>query len=115
MSAEILAACVLDVTVTGNPIFADTAVAVARDVTIKSVAGQPTGQQQVGGTVFGAGRTVSGTVSAGRQVSYQFSAQGGEVADILSECTPDGKGFTYGIGPLDYSGSLAEPVASYEG
>jgi hypothetical protein len=115
MSAEILAACVLDVTVTGNPIFADTAVAVARDVTIKSVAGQPTGQQQGSGTVFGAGRTVSGTVSAAQQVTYQFSAQAGEVADIRSECTPNGKGFTYGVGPLDSSGSLAQPVGRDDG
>lgn len=115
MSAEILAACVLDVTVTGNPIFADTAVAVARDVTIKSVAGQPTGQQQGSGTVFGAGRTVSGTVSAAQQVTYQFSAQAGEVADIRSECTPSGKGFTYGVGPLDSSGSLAQPVGRDDG
>jgi hypothetical protein len=115
MSAEMLTACVLDVTVTGNPIFADAAAAVARDVTIKSVAGQATGQQQVSGTVFGAGRTVSGTVSAARQVTYQFSAQAGEVADILSECTPDGKGFTYGVGPLDSSGSLAEPDGRDDG
>ena len=115
MPAEILAACVLDVTVTGNPVFADVAAAVARDVTIKSVAGQASGQQQDGGTVFGAGRTVSGTVSAAQQVVYQFSAQAGEVADILSECTPGGKGFTYGIGPLDSSGSLVEPVGRDDG
>ena len=115
MSAEILTACVLDVTVTGNPAFADTAAAVARDVTIKSVAGQAIGQQQVSGTDFGAGRTVSGTVSAAGQVTYQFSAQAGEVADILSECTPDGKGFTYGVAPLDSSGSLVEPVGRDDG
>jgi von Willebrand factor type D domain/Effector protein len=115
MPAEILAACVLDVTMTGNPIFADAAVAVARDVTVKSVAGQANGQQQVSGTVFGAGRTVSGTVSTAQQVTYQFNAQAGEVADILSECTPGGKGFTYGVGPLDSSGSLAEPVGRDDG
>ena len=115
MSAQVLAACVLDVTVTGNPIFADTAAAVARDVTIKSVAGQATGQQQVGGNVFGPGGTVSGTVTAAQQVTYQFSAQAGEVADILSECTPDGKGFTYGVSPVDSSGSLAEPVGRDDG
>ena len=115
MSAEMLNACVLDVTVTGNPIFADAAAAVASDVTIKSVAGQATGQQQAGGAVFGAGRTVSGTVSAAQRVAYQFSAQAGEVADIRSECTPSGKGFTYGVGPLDSSGSLAEPVGRDDG
>ncbi|HUB53540.1 MAG TPA: VWD domain-containing protein [Mycobacterium sp.] len=115
MPAEMFAACVLDVSVTGNPIFAETAAAVARDVTIKSVAGQPTGQQQGAGTDFGAGRTVSGTVSATQQVTYQFSAQAGEVANIRSECTPSGHGFTYGIGPLDSSGSLVDPGGRDDG
>ncbi|MDT5367856.1 MAG: hypothetical protein QOC62_2287 [Mycobacterium sp.] len=115
ISADMLAACVLDVTVTGNPVLADAAAAVARDVTIKDVAGQPTGQQQVIGTDFGAGDTVSGTVSPAQQVSYKFTAQAGEVADIRSECTPSGKGFTYGIGPLDSSGSLAAPIGRDDG
>jgi hypothetical protein len=56
-----------------------------------------------------------GALGAAQQVTYQFSAQAGEVADIRSECTPSGKGFTYGVGPLDSSGSLAEPVGRDDG
>jgi hypothetical protein len=115
MSADILASCVLDVTLTGNPEFADTAAAVARDLTVKLVAGHQTGQPQVNGTGFGAGLTVSGTVTAAQQVTYQFTAHAGEVADIRSECTPGGQGFTYGIGPVDSSGSLADPAGRDDG
>ena len=111
-SAELLAACVLDVTVTGSPVLADVAAAVARDVRIKNVAGHGQG---VGGTDFGAGRTVSGTVSAAKQVTYRFTGHAGEVANIRSECTPSGKGFTYGVGAIDSSGRLGEPVGRDDG
>lgn len=111
-SAELLAACVLDVTVTGNPVLADVSAAVARDVKIKTVAGQG---RQGGGTDFGAGRAVSGTVSAAKQVTYQFTGRAGEVANIRSECTPSGKGLTYGVGPVDSSGQLGEPVGRVDG
>lgn len=113
IAAELLAACVLDVSVTGNPVLADAAAAVARDVTIKSVAGQSTGQ--VSGTDFGAGKTVSGTVSPAKQVTYQFTGHAGEVADVRGECTPSGKGLTYGVGPVDSSGQLGEPVGRVDG
>lgn len=113
ISAELLAACVLDVSVTGNPVLADAAAAVARDVTIKSVAGQSTGQ--VSGTEFGAGRSVSGTASAAKQVAYKFTGHAGEVANIRSECTPSGKGLTYGVGPVDSSGQLGAPVGRVDG
>ena len=111
MPAELLAACVLDVTVTGNPLLADIAAAVARDVTIKAVAGQ--GQSI--SPDFGAGHTVSGTVGNAEQVTLQFDAHAGDVADIRSECTPGGKGFTYGIKPVDSAGSTADPIGRVDG
>jgi hypothetical protein len=111
MPAELLTACVVDVIVTGNPILADDAVAVARDVAIKAVAGQG----QSSSADFGAGNTVSGTVSAAQQVTYQFTAHAGDVADVHSECTPSGKGFTYGIKAIDSAGSFTDPVGRVDG
>jgi hypothetical protein len=107
----LLAACVMDVTITGNPVLADIAAAVARDVVIKAVASQ--GQSSAAD--FGTGTSVSGTVSAAKEVTYQFSARVGDVADIRSECTPSGKGFTYGIKATDSAGSFTDPVGRVDG
>jgi hypothetical protein len=111
MPAELLTACVLDVAVTGNPVLADETVVVARDVAIKAVAGQ----QQSNAADFGAGHTVGGTVGNAEQVVLQFSAHAGDVADIRSECTPSGKGFTYGIKATDSAGSFIDPVGRVDG
>jgi hypothetical protein len=81
------------------------------DVTIKAVAGQG----QSSSTDFGAGHTVSGTVSAAQEVAHQFKANAGDVADVRSECTPSGKGFTYGIGAIDAAGSFTDPVGRVDG
>ena len=111
MPAELLAACVMDVIVTGNPVLADIAAAAAPGVTIKAVAGQG----QLISPDFGSGHTVSGIVSAAQEVALQFKANAGDVADVRSECTPTGKGLTYGIGAIDSTGSFTDPVGRVDG
>jgi hypothetical protein len=83
----------------------------AREVAIKAVAGQ----QQLNATDFGAGHTVGGTVGKAEQVVLEFNANAGDVADIRSECTPSGKGFTYGIKATDSAGSFIDPVGRVDG
>ncbi|WIM89312.1 VWD domain-containing protein [Candidatus Mycobacterium wuenschmannii] len=113
--AGLLSACVLDLTVTGNPVLAQMAAVVAQDVSVKLVAGQAGGLPQSSANDFGSGKTVSGTVNAAKEVAYTFNANAGDVADIRSECTPSGKGLTYGVKAVDSSGSLADPVGRVDG
>jgi hypothetical protein len=104
----ILAACVFDVAVTGNPALAKTAAQVSRESTVTAVAGKPLNAKG-----FGPGVAVAGTVRAAQPVNYEFSAKSGDVAYIRSVCTPTGRNITYTIQPI--SGQLARAIGVDDG
>ena len=104
----ILAACVFDVSVTGNPALAQTAAHVSRESTVTAVAGEPLNSKG-----FGSGLAVSGAVRSVQPVSYEFTAKAGEVANIRSVCTPTGKNITYTVALI--SGQVTDPVGVVDG
>lgn len=104
----ILAACVFDVSTTGNPVLADTAARVSRAQNVTAVAGEPLNAKG-----FGPGLSVSGAVRNDQPVTYDFTAQAGQVADIRSVCTPTGMNVRYTISTS--TGSFAEPVGGVDG
>lgn len=104
----ILAACVFDVSVTGNPALADTAAQVSREQTVTAVAGEPLNAKG-----FGPGLSVSGAVRNDQPVTYEFTAKPGQVADIRSLCTPTGKNVRYTISSS--TGSFADPIGGVDG
>lgn len=104
----ILAACVFDVSVTGNPALADTAAQVSHESTVTAVAGEP-----VNAKGFGPGLSVSGAVRNDQPVSYEFTANAGQVADIRSVCTPSGNNVTYTLSSS--TGLFADPVGAVDG
>ena len=104
----ILAACVFDVSVTGNPALAQTAAQVSRESTVTAAAGEPLNAKG-----FGSGLAVSGAVRSVQPVSYEFSAKAGDVANIRSVCTPTGKNITYTVQPI--SGQVTDPLGVVDG
>ncbi|OBH63595.1 hypothetical protein A5685_21615 [Mycobacterium colombiense] len=104
----ILAACVFDVSTTGNPALAGTAAEVSREQTITAVAGEPLNAKG-----FGPGLSVSGAVHNDQPVTYEFTAKAGQVADIRSVCTPAGKNVRYTISSS--TGSFADPIGGVDG
>ncbi|OBJ35302.1 hypothetical protein A5621_17450 [Mycobacterium colombiense] len=104
----ILAACVFDVSTTGNPALAGTAAQVSREQTITAVAGEPLNAKG-----FGPGLSVSGAVHNDQPVTYEFTAKAGQVADIRSVCTPAGKNIRYTISSS--TGSFADPIGGVDG
>ena len=104
----ILAACVFDVSVTGNPALAQTAAQVSRESTVTAVAGEPLNARG-----FGPGLAVSGAVRSVQPVIYEFTAKAGAVANIRSVCAPTGKDVTYTVQAI--SGQIADPVGIVDG
>ena len=104
----LLAACVFDVSVTGNPALAQTAADVSRESTVTAVAGDPLNAKG-----FGPGLAVSGAVRSVQPVSYEFTAKAGDVANVRSVCTPTGENITYTVQPI--SGQIADPVGVVDG
>jgi hypothetical protein len=104
----ILAACVFDVSVTGNPALAKTAAQVSREQTVTAVAGEPLNAKG-----FGPGLSVSGAVRNDQPVTYEFTAKADQVADIRSVCAPAGKNVRYTISSS--TGSFTDPIGGVDG
>lgn len=104
----LMAACVFDVSVTGNPSLAQTAAQVSRQSIVTAVAGEPLNAKG-----FGPGLAVNGAVRSAQPVDYEFTAKAGEVADIRSLCTPTGTDVTYTVQVA--SGRFDEPVGVVDG
>jgi hypothetical protein len=104
----LMAACVFDVSVTGNPSLAQTAAQVSRETIVTAVAGEPLNAKG-----FGPGTAVTGAVRAAAPVTYEFTARAGDVADVRSLCTPTGGDITYTVQVV--SGRFDEPVGVVDG